>query len=257
MALRLTLALVVVIFLVMRFGGEPGVGPLAPTVVEATPETTSEETEEVATAPSSEPVTSGNAGRLASETATVIRLDPTPAAPEGSEPITLEPPASLAPETDRASETSEDSDPFESAASDTIAEFDVLPEGLLAGGAGGLGAALDLRDQVDAALEAAQDQQGRPSLAELAQPGGGQSADATASNTTAAVPADGRYAEVTATAVNLRGGPSTLNAVVGRVSRGDVLEVLGEHSGGWSSITHPSTGETAYISTQFLSPVAN
>ncbi|MEM1360534.1 MAG: SH3 domain-containing protein [Pseudomonadota bacterium] len=257
MALRLTLALVVVIFLVMRFADEPGTGPLAPDVVDATPDTSSSEDANQAPTTSSESATTGTDSRLASETATVIRLDPTPSLPEGSEPITLAPPASLAPDTETAADSTSDSDPFESAASETIAEFDILPEGLATGGAGGLGAALDLRDQVDAALEAAQEPPSRPSLAELAQPGGGQTQTAAVPEEVPSEPIDGRYAEVTATAVNLRGGPSTLNAVVGRVSRGDVLEILGEHSGGWSSITHPNTGETAYISTQFLSPVAN
>ncbi len=59
-------------------------------------------------------------------------------------------------------------------------------------------------------------------------------------------------AEVVATSVNLRAGPSTANVVVGRVDFGDRVELLGEPEAGWSRIRHPDTGEAAYMASRFL-----
>ncbi|OSP55110.1 SH3 domain-containing protein [Pseudoruegeria sp. SK021] len=59
-------------------------------------------------------------------------------------------------------------------------------------------------------------------------------------------------ARVTATAVNLRAGPSTAEAVVGRASEGDLVEVTGTPVPGWSAIRDPATGNTVYMATDFL-----
>lgn len=64
-------------------------------------------------------------------------------------------------------------------------------------------------------------------------------------------------AQVVGTSVNLRGGPSTANPVVGRVSFGDELDLLGEASPGWSRIRHPETGEDAFMASRFLQPLEN
>lgn len=58
--------------------------------------------------------------------------------------------------------------------------------------------------------------------------------------------------QVTATSVNLRAGPSTAEAVVGRASQGDMVEVLGDAAPGWSTIRDPASGDTVYMSSQFL-----
>ncbi len=69
-------------------------------------------------------------------------------------------------------------------------------------------------------------------------------------------PAEGR-AQVVATAVNLRGGPSTATPVVGRVSFGDEVVLLGDAAPGWSRIRHPETGEDAFMASRFLQPLGN
>ncbi|MEM1130436.1 MAG: SH3 domain-containing protein [Pseudomonadota bacterium] len=61
-----------------------------------------------------------------------------------------------------------------------------------------------------------------------------------------------RFAVVTGSEVNLRSGPSTANAVVGRVQAGQRVQLLGETSPGWSSILNPTTGEPVFMSSQFL-----
>lgn len=58
--------------------------------------------------------------------------------------------------------------------------------------------------------------------------------------------------QVTATSVNLRAGPSTAEAIVGRASQGDMVEVLGDAAPGWSTIRDPASGDTVYMSSQFL-----
>lgn len=65
-----------------------------------------------------------------------------------------------------------------------------------------------------------------------------------------------RLAVVTGQRVNLRDGPSTGDPVVGQVSAGDEIMVFGEATPGWSTIRHPATGETAFMSSNFLTPAA-
>jgi hypothetical protein len=61
-----------------------------------------------------------------------------------------------------------------------------------------------------------------------------------------------RTAEVVATSVNLRAGPSTSNPVVGRVSFGQRVIVVDDTGGGWSAIQHPETGDTVFMASRFL-----
>lgn len=61
-----------------------------------------------------------------------------------------------------------------------------------------------------------------------------------------------RSAEVVATSVNLRAGPSTGNPVVGRVGFGQRVVLVGEPANGWSAIEHPDTGDTVFTASRFL-----
>lgn len=68
----------------------------------------------------------------------------------------------------------------------------------------------------------------------------------------ATAPVVSQMAEVTASAVNLRAGPSTGEAVVGRLSSGDRVEYLGEPVAGWAEIRLPGGGAPAYMASKFL-----
>ncbi|WP_226782202.1 SH3 domain-containing protein [Oceaniglobus trochenteri] len=59
---------------------------------------------------------------------------------------------------------------------------------------------------------------------------------------------------VTGTTVNLRGGPSTSDAVVGRVRLGQRAEVVEETADGWYRIRTADDGQDGYIFGKFLSP---
>lgn len=65
-------------------------------------------------------------------------------------------------------------------------------------------------------------------------------------------PPAGQIARVTGTAVNLRAGPSTANAVVGQVTLGQTVRVLDPDRDGWAAIENPATGNRAFISSRFL-----
>ncbi|WP_108484710.1 SH3 domain-containing protein [Oceaniglobus ichthyenteri] len=58
---------------------------------------------------------------------------------------------------------------------------------------------------------------------------------------------------VTGTRVNLRGGPSTSDAVVGSVGLGQQAEVLEKSDDGWFRIRTADGGQNGYIYGQFLS----
>jgi hypothetical protein len=58
---------------------------------------------------------------------------------------------------------------------------------------------------------------------------------------------------VTGTTVNLRGGPSTSDAVVGRVRQGQQAEVIEETADGWFRIRTLDDGQNGYIFGRFLS----
>lgn len=59
---------------------------------------------------------------------------------------------------------------------------------------------------------------------------------------------------VTGSKVNMRGGPSTGDAIVGSLTRGTAVDFLGEVADGWSQIIVINTGATGFMSSQFLSP---
>ena len=58
---------------------------------------------------------------------------------------------------------------------------------------------------------------------------------------------------VTGNTVNLRGGPSTSDAVVGRVRLGQQAEVIEETADGWFRIQTTDDGQNGYIFGRFLS----
>ncbi|MGL5750117.1 MAG: SH3 domain-containing protein [Paraclostridium sp.] len=64
-------------------------------------------------------------------------------------------------------------------------------------------------------------------------------------------PSTGKMATVTASALNVRSGPSTSNGVVGKVYRGNKVEIL-ESSNGWNKIKL-SNGTVGWASAQYLS----
>lgn len=74
----------------------------------------------------------------------------------------------------------------------------------------------------------------------------------------AAAPEPGpAMAEVTGSSVNLRAGPSTGNAVLGRARQGDLVEWVADPAPGWAMIRHPDIQGDLYISSQFLRRVPN
>lgn len=62
--------------------------------------------------------------------------------------------------------------------------------------------------------------------------------------------ADTEYRVITADAVNFRSGPSTSYSVIGKLSRGDKVEVIST-SNGWSKIKYD--GQIGYVSSKYLS----
>ncbi|CEN77985.1 C40 family peptidase [Paraclostridium sordellii] len=67
----------------------------------------------------------------------------------------------------------------------------------------------------------------------------------------AETPSTGKKATVTASALNVRSGPSTSNGVIGTVYKGNTVEIL-ENSNGWSKIK-TSSGQVGWASSQYLS----
>jgi hypothetical protein len=68
------------------------------------------------------------------------------------------------------------------------------------------------------------------------------------------VPLQAESVQVTATTINVRGGPSTGSAVVATAARGEALEVL-ERTGDWYRV-RTRAGVEGYVSAQFVRPVA-
>jgi hypothetical protein len=75
--------------------------------------------------------------------------------------------------------------------------------------------------------------------------------------TLAATEPDGGLAEVTGSSVNLRAGPSTGNAILGRAAEGDVVEWVADPAPGWALIRHPEIDGELYMSSQFLRRIDN
>lgn len=88
-----------------------------------------------------------------------------------------------------------------------------------------------------------------PAVVTRSDPGG--SAVISAASLIASQPAL-QIQRVSASAANVRGGPSTNNAVIGRVTRGEEVAVL-ETVDGWSRIRIEGDGVDGWISTRLLS----
>ncbi len=71
-----------------------------------------------------------------------------------------------------------------------------------------------------------------------------------------AVPAavSGTIRRVTANSANVRGGPSTQDAVVGRLTRGDEVEVLATDPSGWVQVRVQGDGVEGWVSGRLLAP---
>jgi hypothetical protein len=61
--------------------------------------------------------------------------------------------------------------------------------------------------------------------------------------------------EVTASAVNLRSGPSTDTQVIGSLSQGMQAELVASLGNGWAEIRVIATGVEGYMAERFLTPV--
>jgi uncharacterized protein YgiM (DUF1202 family) len=61
---------------------------------------------------------------------------------------------------------------------------------------------------------------------------------------------------VTATRVNVRSGPSTSNSVLGQVERADVVRVVSDPDSAWVKIVIEGDGIEGYMSSRFLTPLA-
>ena len=78
----------------------------------------------------------------------------------------------------------------------------------------------------------------------------GQTPAAAPSEDLAGAPTDTLY--ITGNSVNFRAGPTTSDAVVGKLSRGQMVTAIGERSGDWVEI-RDGDGRSGFISAQFLS----
>lgn len=58
---------------------------------------------------------------------------------------------------------------------------------------------------------------------------------------------------VSASAVNLRAGPSTRNGIVGRLTRGTAVLITGDTGNGWSQIKVVDSGKRGFMASRFLS----
>ena len=78
----------------------------------------------------------------------------------------------------------------------------------------------------------------------------GQTPAAAPSEDLAGAPTDTLY--ITGNSVNFRAGPTSADAVVGKLSRGQMVTAIGERSGDWVEI-RDGDGRSGFISAQFLS----
>lgn len=72
---------------------------------------------------------------------------------------------------------------------------------------------------------------------------------------TATLPARPRVT-VSGSRVNLRNGPGTRYAVLGRLTLGDAAEILRENGNGWTKIRVIDSGRIGWMSSRFLEPAA-
>ncbi len=59
---------------------------------------------------------------------------------------------------------------------------------------------------------------------------------------------------VTASAVNLRAGPTTGSRIIGRLTRGQSAELIRDMGNGWAEIRALDTGEEGFMALRFLAP---
>ncbi|MFT4151610.1 MAG: SH3 domain-containing protein [Paracoccaceae bacterium] len=76
---------------------------------------------------------------------------------------------------------------------------------------------------------------------------------AAAADVPASPPAVPDIRRVMADAVNVRGGPSTADEVVGRLAQGDEVLVVGQTPDGWLEIRIEGDGIDGYVAARFLS----
>lgn len=89
---------------------------------------------------------------------------------------------------------------------------------------------------------------GEPVVVSLVQPGA-----APATTEDASVNVEGLL-RVSGSAVNLRAGPSTGNAVVGSLAEGTLAEPIGDEIDGWIEILDVAGGLRGYMAARFLEP---
>ena len=70
------------------------------------------------------------------------------------------------------------------------------------------------------------------------------------------VPEPLAFRYVSATAVNVRQGPSTNDSVIGRLTRGEAVSVVGEVVEGWVQIRIEGDGIEGYVAARLLTDVA-
>ncbi|MBF9059689.1 SH3 domain-containing protein [Rhodobacterales bacterium HKCCSP123] len=84
---------------------------------------------------------------------------------------------------------------------------------------------------------------------------GAETVTASASVSGPARQPDPPRAEVTGASVNLRAGPSTDDAVLDALERGEQVELLASLDNGWAQIRTVDTGIEGYMADRFLAPV--
>ncbi|WP_270647299.1 C40 family peptidase [Paeniclostridium hominis] len=77
----------------------------------------------------------------------------------------------------------------------------------------------------------------------------------TNNNTNTETPSTGKKATVTASALNVRSGPSTSNSIIGKAYKGNTVEIL-DSSNGWYKIKL-SNGQVGWASSQYISTSGN
>lgn len=79
-------------------------------------------------------------------------------------------------------------------------------------------------------------------------------ATSNAAEQTAALPEPVTIRVVNVAAVNMRGGPSTGYEVIGRLTRGEPVQVLEEDASGWILVRLEGDGGEGWVAGRFLSP---
>ena len=93
------------------------------------------------------------------------------------------------------------------------------------------------------------------SSAEFISLSGGSNNSGSNNNTNTETPSSGKKATVTASALNVRSGPSTSNSIIGKAYKGNTVEIL-DSSNGWYKIKL-SNGQVGWASSQYISTSGN